>query len=90
MHTLESSSNKIEQRYTHARLTTLAGCITIPPHYLKMYTPMFEHEFLSLIKTINRSDIPLPPPPPPNNNRFCDNIAMLAFPQEKNSHYTTH
>ena len=28
-------------------------------------------------------------PPPPNNNRICDHNAMLAFPQEKISHYTT-
>ena len=33
-HTLESSSNKIEQCYTHR--TTKQGCITIPPHYLKI------------------------------------------------------
>ena len=33
-HTLESTSNKIEQCYTH--VTTKQGCITIPPHYLKI------------------------------------------------------
>ena len=32
-HTLESSINKIEQRYTHSiRSTMQRGCITIPPH----------------------------------------------------------
>ena len=33
----------------------------------------------------------LPPHPPPlDNDRVCDNsTAMLAFPQEKISHYTT-
>ena len=32
-----------------------------------------------------------PPPPPPrsDNDRVCDHNAMLAFPQEKISHYTT-
>ena len=34
-HNLESSSNEIEQCYTH-RTTKQAGCITIPPHYLKI------------------------------------------------------
>ena len=33
-HTLESSSNKIEQCYSHR--TTKQGCITTPPHYLKI------------------------------------------------------
>ena len=33
-HTLESSSNKIEQCYTHRK--TKQGCVTIPPHYLKI------------------------------------------------------
>ena len=27
--------------------------------------------------------------PPPDNDRICDHNAMLAFPQEKISHYTT-
>ena len=30
-----------------------------------------------------------PPPPPPGNDSVCDHNAMSAFPQEKNSHYTT-
>ena len=30
-----------------------------------------------------------PPPPPPDNDRVCDHNALLAFPQEKISHYTT-
>ena len=34
-HAFESPSNEIEQRYTH-RTPTQAGCITIPPHYLKI------------------------------------------------------
>ena len=28
-------------------------------------------------------------PPPPDNDRVCDHNALLAFPQEKISHYTT-
>ena len=30
-----------------------------------------------------------PPPLPPDNDRVCDHYAVLAFPQEKISHYTT-
>ena len=36
--------------------------------------------------------IHLGPPPPPSlkdNHRVCDHNAMLAFPQEQISHYTT-
>ena len=58
---------------------TQAGSITIPPHYLKIIPHLFEHEFLP----------PSSPPPPPNNNRIYDHNAMLSFPQEKISHYTT-
>ena len=65
-----------------ARLTKPAGCITIPPQYLKKYTTKFEHGFVSLIKTIRSGT-------PPDNDRVSDHIAMLAFPQEKVSHYTT-
>ena len=35
-HTLESYSNEIEQCYTTHRTTKQAGCITIPPLYLKI------------------------------------------------------
>ena len=85
-HTLESSSNKIEQGYTHRTIsTTQARCITIPPHYLKNYTPLFEHRFLPLKNDHSFRH----PPPPPGNNRVCDHNAMSAFPQEKISHYTT-
>ena len=34
-------------------------------------------------------NIRLGTPPPPDNDRVCDHNAMLAFPQEKISHYTT-
>ena len=37
---------------------------------------MFEHRFV-------------PPFLPPDNDRVCDHNALLAFPQEKFSHYTT-
>ena len=43
-----SLKNIHSNRYTH-RTTTQAGCITIPPHYLKIIPYMFEHEFLPLI-----------------------------------------
>ena len=36
--------------------------------------------------------IPLGPPPPlplKDNHRVCDHNAILAFPQEQISHYTT-
>ena len=48
---------------------------------------MFEHGFLHLINDHSfRHHTPLHP----DNDRVCDNhYAMLAFPQEKNSHYTT-
>ena len=46
---------------------------------------MFEHEFLPLI---NAQSLDYPPPPP-HNDRVFDQSAMLAFPQEKISHYTT-
>ena len=51
-------------------------------YYLKII-PHAEHRFLPLI--IHSGT----PSPPPNNNRICDHNAMLAFPQEKISHYTT-
>ena len=60
-----------------------AGCITIPPQYLKKYTPMFEPGFSPLI--IDHSFRHTPPPPPPKTIGY----AMPAFPQEKISHYTT-
>ena len=42
----------------------------------KNIPPMFEHRFV-------------PPFLPPDNDRVCDHNALLAFPQEKISHYTT-
>ena len=73
-HTLESSSNKIEQCYTHR--TTSKDVLQFLPIISKL-SPMFEH---------NNS---YRHPPPLNNNRICDHNAMLAYPQEKISHYTT-
>ena len=46
---------------------------------------MFEHGFLPLIHDHSLRH----PPPPPDNDRVSDHNAMLAFPQEKISHYTT-
>ena len=46
---------------------------------------MFEHRFLPL-----KNDDSLGTPPPlKDNHRVCDHNAMLAFPQEQISHYTT-
>ena len=45
-------------------------------------SPMFEQGFSPLI-------IHSGTPPPPHNDRICDYNAMLAFLQEKISHYTT-
>ena len=51
---------------------------------------MFEHGFLPLINDHSfRHSPPTPHPPPLDNDRVCDNSAMLAFAQEKISHYTT-
>ena len=47
---------------------------------------MFEHRVLPMKMTI---DLGTPPPPPNDNHRVCDHNAMLAFPQEQISHYTT-
>ena len=47
---------------------------------------MFEHGFLPLI---HDHSLGHPPPPPPDSDRVSDYNAMLAFPQEKISHYTT-
>ena len=45
-----------------------AGCITIPPQYLKKYTPMFEPGFLPLI---NDHSFRHPPPPLENDRQWC-------------------
>ena len=83
-HNHESSGNNIEHRYTH-HTTTQAECI--PPYYLQKYTSMFEHGLLPCLPTDYL--FMHPPPPPPHNDRIYDHNAMLAFPQEKISHYTT-
>ena len=63
--------------------TTQAGCITMSPCYLKIYNPMVEHGFLPLINGHSFRHLrPLP-------DKVCGHNAMLAFPQEKISHYTT-
>ena len=46
---------------------------------------MFEHRCLPL----KNDDLFRNPPPLKDNHRACDHNAMLAFPQEKISHYTT-
>ena len=46
---------------------------------------MFEHRFLPM----KNDDSFRTPPPLKDNHRVCDHNAMLAFPQEQISHYTT-
>ena len=48
---------------------------------------MFEHRFLPL----KNDDLfrNTPPPPLKDNHRACDHNAMLEFPKEQISHYTT-
>ena len=71
---------------TH-RTTTHAGYITIPPHYLKNYTPMFEHAFLPLMKD---HSFEYSTSPHTDYDEVCEHNAMqLEFPHEKFSHYTT-
>ena len=48
------------------------------------YAPMFEHGFLPLINNHSFGH-----PLPTDNDRAYDHRAMLAFPQEKISHYNT-
>ena len=50
---------------------------------------MFEHEFLVFLPLINDHSFRQHTPLPPDNDRVCDHYAVLAFPQEKISHYTT-
>ena len=80
-HTLESSSNEIEQRCIYTpyerqrkrdvlQYLPLSKKLPPPPHCLNI-------------------DLYPSPPPPPDNDRVCDHNALLAFPQEKISHYTT-
>ena len=81
-HTLESSSNKIEQCYTYGTARQSKGVLQFLPIHSSL-SSMFERGFLPLI--IHSGT----PPPPRDNYRICDHNAMLAFPQEKISHYTT-
>ena len=62
-------------------------CLYLP--IISKLSPKFEH--IHYTPLIIHSGIPLPPPPPPppDNDRICGHNAMLAFPQEKISHYTT-
>ena len=82
-HTLESSINKIEQRYTHSTINNAKGMYYNTTPLAKKLHPLFGHRFLPL-----KNDHSLRHPPPPND-RVCDHNAMSAFPQEENSHYTT-
>ena len=82
-HTLESSINKIEQRYTHSTINNARGMYYNTTPLAKKLHPLFGHRFLPLKMTIHSGT------PPPSNDSVCDHNAMSAFPQEKNSHYTT-
>ena len=49
-------------------------------------------QYLPLSKKISPQCLNIdlyPPSSPPDNDRVCDHNALLAFPQEKISHYTT-
>ena len=88
-HTLESSINKIEQRYsTHSAINNVRGMYyNTTPLAKKITPPLFGPRFLPLKN--DHSFRHHPPPPPPGNDSVYDHNAMSAFPQEKNSHYTT-
>ena len=84
-HTLESSINKIEQRYTHSTINNARGMYYNTTPLAKKLYPLFGHRFLPLKNDHSFRN----PSPPPSNDSVCDHNAMSAFPQEKNSHYTT-
>ena len=84
-HTLESSINKIEQRYTHSTINNARGMYYNTTPLAKKLHPLFGHRFLPLKNDHSFRH----PPHPPSNDSVCDHNAMSAFPQEKNSHYTT-
>ena len=68
-YTFEFTIIKIEQRYIHRTIDKQAGCITrIPLHYLKNYTPMFEHGSEPIISQHSAT----PPSSLPDNNRVCE------------------
>ena len=50
---------------------------------------MFEHGFLLLVNDHSFMHPHPPPPPPPDNDRISHAALMIAFPEEKISHYTT-
>ena len=64
--------------YTHRTNDNKSGMYYNTSYFLKKNTP----HCLNI-------DLYPPPPPPPDNDRVCDHNALLAFPQEKISHYTT-
>ena len=82
-HTLKSSSNEIKQCYLSTTRQSKRDVLQFLPIISKL-SPLFEHGCLPLI--IHSCT---PPPPPPDDDRMCDHNAMLAFPQEKISYYTT-
>ena len=84
MHTLESSSNKIEQPYTIDNANEMYYnpfplAQKLYPHFWTWIFTLHKWPFIQV----------QPPPLPPDNDRVCDHNAMWAFPQEKISHYTT-
>ena len=63
-----------------------------------VYVPYERHRKRDVLQYLPLSKKNYPPPPlfehrfvhpPPDNDRVCDHNALLAFPQEKISHYTT-
>ena len=85
-HTLESSSI-IELRHTHHMI----GRQPKRDVGLLQYLPIISEIIVSCLKMFFTIDKwpSIQAPPPPDNDRVCDHNAMLAFPQEKNYHYTT-
>ena len=61
-HTLESSINKIEQRYTHSTINNARGMYYNTTSLAKKLHPLFGHRFLPLKK--NDHLFRHPPPPP--------------------------
>ena len=81
-YTLEGTQFNVHFKNFHNlthHTTTQAGCITIPPHYLKNYTPMFEHGYFALDNN-DHSFGPPTPPPTTDNDIASEYSAMQAFP----------
>ena len=89
-YTLESPSNKIEPHYTHRTIENASEMYyNTSPLSQKLYPPCLTMDFQCFLPLINDHSFRHHTPFPPDNDRVCDHYAVLAFPQEKISHYTT-